>query len=449
MVKKRKYILVILLIVALNSGTLYAQNTISLKECINRTIEHNPNIRMALEDEKIASIDRKIVLSSGLPQINANSAIVDNIKLQKVLLPGELMGQPGQDIAISMGSKFNVDTKIEASQLLYSHTYFIGLKAAKTSQELYELVTKSTKEELIFQVSNLYYNILIVNENKKIVENNLKRLNKIHEINKARYESELVNKLDLNRVEVSINELKANNLILESNIQTLYNNLKLLMGTSLEEEFTVEDNDLGLKLSDSKNALPQLDLGLNTNYLLSNKKLELRGLQIKAEKSERVPTLAAFGSIGSTAMTSEFSDISNSDKWFGSSMVGLKLQIPIFNGFRINNKVRKAKKEYAKAQIEQENLTKKMKSDYRNAVSSLSASWQAFISKKENVNLAKDLFDQSLMIYSEGLLSLTDLLEIEQQLVEAEVKLSEQQYKYNMFELELLRTTSQLNRLAE
>lgn len=420
----------------------------SLESCLKQTKEFNTKIRQARTEEEIAHLSTKEVLADGLPQINASSQLVDNIELAQVILPGSLTG--GEDMKVSMGSKLNFQNTISANQLIYSHTFWIGLKAAKTSEELYQYITANTVDEILYQTASLYYNILIYEENLKNIDDNLERLNKIYAINEARYNNDLIKRVDLDRVDVSRNELKANRTVYVSQIDALYNNLKILMGIPADTKLKLESSAYNsAKMAANREATTSFNVNnLSSHQVLLNKE-ELMTLQLTAEKSKRYPTLVAFANYNKTSQADGYNTLTDSDMWSNSSAVGLKLTIPIFNGFSINTKVKKAKLELRNTQLDVNESEKQSKLEFENAVNNLTANWEAYRAKVANSNLAQRVFDQSLAIYQESMISLTDLLDAESNLFEATTKLAEQQLRYHIAELDLLKAKGEIQSLVK
>ncbi|MFA8451531.1 MAG: TolC family protein [Bacteroidales bacterium] len=448
--QKLNFIIALTLFFFLTKGGFSQRQVISLKECLQRTKESNAKIRQARIDEEIMHQKTLKIAADGLPQIDASSQIIDNIKMQTILLPGEFFNKPGASIPVTMGSKINFQNTVSATQLIYNHTFWVGLKAAKTAEQLSNFITKYTEEEVMYQTAILYYNILISEEHKKNINNNIDRLNKIYEINKARFQNDLIKKVDLDRISVTRNELLSKRMLLEAQVKSLYNNLKVLMGQSAETEFKLNSSSFNsARLAAKYKPNATINFDNLTDFQVQKITTKLKELNVSAERSKRYPTLAAFGNYSQTAMTQNYGDLGKSDMWFGSSAIGLKLSFPIFNGFAIKRDVRKAKLELRQAKIELEDIKQQKQIDHENAANNLTANWQAYRSASMNRDLADDVFKQSLLIYKEDLVGLIDLLDAESKLFEADVNLAEQQLKYHIAELDLLKSEGNIESLIQ
>src|SRR5690606_24733903 len=118
---------------------------------------------------------------------------------------------------------------------IYNQQFITGLKAANASEQLYQLLKIQTEEDVIYQVSNAYYQVLDIQASINALQANVDRLNEVEKIMKVHKENELITKTDYNR-------LKVNRINIETNLQSLKtaeeqskNYLKILMGMPMEQ----------------------------------------------------------------------------------------------------------------------------------------------------------------------------------------------------------------------
>src|SRR5690606_13709153 len=175
------------------------------------------------------------VRGTGLPQVNASGQFQNFPNLPTQLLPGELLGEPGSLIAVQFGTKYSATGTIEASQLIYNQQFLTGLKAANASEQLYQVRKIQTEEDVIYQVSNAYYQVREIQASINALQANVDRLNEVEKIMKVQQENDLITKTDYNR-------LKVNRINIETNLQSLKtaeeqskNYLKILMGMPMEQ----------------------------------------------------------------------------------------------------------------------------------------------------------------------------------------------------------------------
>lgn len=164
--------------------TAYAQNGVketapaafSLQQAIDYAIQNQKDIKNALLEEQVAKQKVHEVTGSGLPQINASLDFKDYIKSPVLVFNG---------MAVSIYPTYNITPSLEASQLLFSGEYLVGLQASKVYLELTKKSTESTRIDLISKVSKAYYNTLIAQERMVLLDANVARVKK----NIGRYQS--------------------------------------------------------------------------------------------------------------------------------------------------------------------------------------------------------------------------------------------------------------------
>src|SRR5690606_41940612 len=93
--------------------------------------------------------------------------------LQKVALPGEIIGMPGETVMVAMGQKWQSNATLQVDQQLFNQSLFTGLKAAKTTKEFYEVNKALSDEQLIERVANAYYEVYQTRLQMVTIESNL------------------------------------------------------------------------------------------------------------------------------------------------------------------------------------------------------------------------------------------------------------------------------------
>ena len=202
-------ILLMFCVLPLLAGTLVAQAALSspppmekimtFEDCIAYALQYNPNLQGVKLDELAGDYLIKEVRATGLPQVNASGSYTDNFALPTQLLPGEILGQPGTTVPVTFGVRHNMAAGVELNQLLFSKSYFTGLKAAEASKGLYQLNTLQTKEELVYSIAQVYLQLQINKRQQEILNANLQRVEKLVEITQAQFDEGLVKKVDVDR----------------------------------------------------------------------------------------------------------------------------------------------------------------------------------------------------------------------------------------------------------
>ena len=116
------FIILIGLIAALPSRAQQADSisyNLSLKEAIDYAQTHQSAILNAKLDQEIAKNTVRQTIGIGLPQISGNANFQDFIKVPTNLLPGEFFGQPGTQVPVQFGVKYQSLVGLDLNQLIF------------------------------------------------------------------------------------------------------------------------------------------------------------------------------------------------------------------------------------------------------------------------------------------------------------------------------------------
>ena len=440
-----------LVVATIISGNTIAQtfeNGMSLKQCLEVALESNHFIKQAKYDEAIASAKTKEIVAGALPQVNAGAALTNNISLPVIMLPGELIGQPGINVPAEFGSPHEAGVNIELSQVIFSPTLFTGIKTAKNVEELTSLKSRLTEEDLIYNVSMVFYDILHSKQELISVVSNLNMQDSLYHRTAYRVQQDLTREIDLNRIKVGITNLEVQRRQLTAVIEQQKRYLKILIGIPLDKMLILNNNCLqGI---DMQNDLlnEHYDLSGRTELTFLQKQKDLSQMNIKHINSQYLPNLS-FIAAGGYQFQSEKFKLSQSESWFDHSFIGLRLSIPIFDGLSKQKQVRQANLTIRKLDEEIDFTKQSIQMHHENAKQELIVSYQSVNAQEENLRLAEKIYEQSRMLYKEGLYNVTDLLQTELTLRMTQVAYWSEVIKYKKAHLNLMKAEGTLNNLLK
>lgn len=139
-----------------SAWALNPHDTLLLKEAVDLAIENNHSIQIADLERQKAVFQKKENKNRLLPQVEEYSTFSNYYSIPKMVIPGEIFGQEGS-IPVEFGTKYDWNSGLKYSQLVYSQSYFTSLKLISEIIELQKLNVLLKKEEVAFQVSQLYY----------------------------------------------------------------------------------------------------------------------------------------------------------------------------------------------------------------------------------------------------------------------------------------------------
>jgi outer membrane protein TolC len=419
---------------------------LTLKTALQQALKNKSEAIKAKLDEENSQNKIDQARSQALPQINGNAGITYNPILQLSAIPGELAGQPGKTMLIAFGQKWNSSASVSLSQTLFDKSVFTGLKAAKTTQQYYQLVSGLTDEQVIEKVATQYYQVLVQRQQLAVIDSNITTTTRVKNVIEGQYKNGLAKKIDLDRSKVNLSNLEAQRQQLNNTVQLQENTLKFYMGIPIETAITVPASALDSiqpKLSMLDNTP---DVKKLSDYQVLKKQEELLVLQKEATSAAYYPSLSLSGNYGYMGTSNKF-PIGTGANWFDYASVGLNLKIPIFNGFSTRSKVRQADIDIRKLQADIKNTELSLSLNYQNAKTQLGNSIITLNNQKTNVALAEEVYTNTQNNYTQGLAPLTDLLDAESSLTTAQNNYTAALLDYRIAEIQLIKAQGNLKSL--
>jgi outer membrane protein len=412
----------LLSIALLGFGSLSAQTTKSytftLPQAIEYAFKNQAAVLNAQLDEQIAKNTVKQTTGIGLPQVSGSFSFQDFLKLPTSLLPGDFFGQPGTQVPVQFGVKYQSALGLEASQLLFDGSYLVGLQAAKTYKELSIRNSKRTKIETAVAVSKAYYSVLVSNEQLGLLDANLVRLHKsLHDI-EAYYKNGLVEKVDVDRLHVLTNNLETER---ENVIRLLALNTNLLkfqMGMPIETNLTLNDSIKELSLTADVLVADSLAYKNRVEFSLGQTQKKLNELNLKRYKSEFLPSIVAFGSTSNSYQNNSLSKLYSN--YYPTSLVGLKLSLPLISGGQRIYKIKNARLEVQKSANDLANLQNGINLEINQAKTNFLNGLQSLENQKRNMELSKEVLRISKVKYEQGVGSSLEVTAAETSLKESQ-----------------------------
>ena len=391
---------------------------LSLKQAIDYAQNHQVSILNARIDEDIARNTVKQTIGIGLPQVSGNANFQDFIKLPTSLLPGEFFGQPGTQIPVQFGVKYQSSVGLELNQLLFDGSYLVGLQASRTYKELSNKNLTRTRIETAVAVTKAYYSVLVSNEQLKLLDANMERLRKTLSDTEALFKNGFVEKIDVDRLTVLKNNLETER---ENVIRLLALNVNLLkfqMGMTVNSQLTLTDSITSLQADQTLLARDSSAYRNRIEYSLLETQKKLNEFDLKRYKSQFLPSLSAFGNTSQSFQSNNFSQLFNTN--FPSTIIGLRLSVPIMSGGIKLNQVRNAKLVILKTQNDLMNLQNGINLEVEQAQTTYSNSLKSLDNQKRNMELAQEVLRVSKIKYEQGVGSSIEVTTAETSLKESQ-----------------------------
>ncbi|MGB1210356.1 outer membrane protein TolC [Lacinutrix venerupis] len=396
--------------------------SLSLQEAIDFALENNRTAINATKDIEAAKQQKWETTASGLPQISAGINYQNAIKQQ--VTPVDLNGD-GIDEDFVLGDPQNITATATLNQKIFDGSYLVGLQSAKVFLEISKNAKTKTDLEVRKSVIDAYGNVLlaeesieILNRNIEVLEKNLFETNKIYENGLEEEESVEQLKITLSSVESQLNNT--------NRLKTLaYQMLNITIGLDLNSPIVLTDDLENLTTQNvNLNLLTVEESVENTiDFLIAENDKVSKELLVKLEKSKALPTLNAFINGGYAAYSDTFSFANSSQRWIGSSVFGVSLDIPIFSSGMRNAATQRAKINLEKAETELTETEQRIKLQIASAKSDYQFAIEDYQNKKENLALAERIETKNQTKFFEGIGSSFELRQAQTQLYSAQQEL--------------------------
>jgi len=349
--------MLIVLTVMLNL-TSFAQEIVSdssqvysLDKLKDYAVEHSYQVKNSELEIKRSKAVKWETTAIGLPQVNGQINFQSFPLIPTTLLPGEMFGSPEQ-IPVQFGSKHNADWGVTVSQLVFSGEYIVGLRASKIYLEL----SKKAKEKSIIEVKEsiekTYYLILITKESISALDSVYTSISILLSENEKLYEAGFLEETDIVQLRLNLKNTENSLISFRKQKEILYRLLKFQSGIDYSQNIEISGtlNDAVEEIEVNNLFSEDFVINQNIDYQLMQVQENLADLSLQREKTTFLPSLSAFYSYKESFMNDSLNFFEENAPWYGTSIWGLQLNIPIFSSGQRYSKVKQAQFELEKKQ---------------------------------------------------------------------------------------------------
>jgi len=391
------------------SYSMHAQDksSFSLQEAVDFAMKNNANIKKA--ENNVLKAQKKVweTTSMGLPQIDATATYQKFIEQPVQLLPARIMNPsapPGTYVPVKFGTEQNMKWSATLKQLIFSGSYLVGLQSSRTYKKISENALLKTRQKIKEVVVNAYGNALLADESVKIMQQNIQTVEQnLFEVNQM-YENGLVEQTDVEQLQITLSNLKNQVDYLQRMKQVAYEMLNYSLGRDISAPLKLTDNIEKLKEENMQLNLLQKSFSpeQNIDYLIAKNQEKAKKLQVKFQKSQALPTIAAFVNYGKNAYNNDFEFFKDTQAWYEQSIFGLSVNIPLFSSFGRQAKLHQAQLDFDNAQSDVREKEKELRLQYDKAKNDYEHSFKNYEIAKQNLKLAERIEHKEQIKFTEG-----------------------------------------------
>jgi outer membrane protein len=446
----RKLYLIVACAVSMQVAQAQSSN-FTLEQCIDYALTNSISIQNSKLDERSAVARVREITGMGMPQVTGNVSLSYNHKMRRFFAEnidtaarpdafGFVQNIPGaKDRDVVAGQNFfqlkgTGDASLSINQLIFNGSYFVGLQAAKALKELTVKQTSFSRVNVVDQVTKAFYLALINRERIGLFDSNIGRIDTLLRNTMAMNKSGFAETIDVDRLQVA-----RNNLMTERekfiNLQALsLELLKFQMNYPMDSPLDITGDISAINPVVDPTAYKQdWDYQLRPDYQTLEVNRKLQNLNIKNYQSQALPAVYGFANLGYFTQSSTVGGLLKTntgindngvvgpDKWYGYSMFGVTMSVPVFSGFQLKYRIQQERITLLKI----ENGMKQMKSGIDLEIKSALASYQNAVkgmeAQKQNMELSAKISRVTKIKYEQGVGSNLEVLDAQSTLKESQI----------------------------
>lgn len=420
------WIFTLLLIIFITPAFSQKRYVLSVKEAVELAFRNVTDVKNAEIDVDIQNAQNKEITGQVLPQIGGTASVNRYLQLPQILFPASSEGiyrvlmnegllPQGTKVPdptfqlVSFVQPWNTNVGASLSQLLFQPDVFVGLQARKTALGYSKANLEVVKERIKDSAYRRYYAILIAEKQSGFLKGGIERLQKLYHDDSIMFVNGFAEKLDLDKVQVQLTNLQTSLSVLDNSVKLAYAALKYSIGVNQNDTVVLKE---GLTNEDIKRNV------LDDNFKYEDRKeiqaitysRRLQELDVRRYKLGYLPTVSAVVNYTYQGMGPEIF-LDKSTIWFKSSLVGLNLNVPIFDGFQRKYKVQQARFNLQKVDNAAENLKQVIDLQQTASKESLKNALLNLDAQQRNVQLAESVYNTTKKKFEAGIGSSFEVLQ--------------------------------------
>lgn len=422
--KNSVFLMLLLFSVIVQAQTAPAAFT--LQQAIDYAVKNGYSVKNAATDIEIAKKKITEMRGIGIPQLKAEAGFQDFVKVPvSVIEAGAFnpLAPPNTFLRIPFGVRYNASYGYTASWLAFSGEYIVGLQATKAYLDISKTSLRKSEIEVKESVMRSYNTVLILKENKRILEENIASIDQSIEQTEAFYKEGFIEEMDVDRLKLLRNNLSNTLQTLVQQTDLAERLLKFNMGYDVDSPITLsEELKVVLDLASAELAEnAKFNVSANIEAQLLEQSIAFQKLDIKRQKANYLPTLSTFYSWKESRIANNFDQLS--DNMFrvpGGTIFGVNIGMPIFQGFSQSARVKQAQLGLQKLEVSQMQATQGLNLQASQALIGFTSALTSLKNNRESVQLAERIRDRARIKYKEGVGSSIEVIQAENELLSAQ-----------------------------
>jgi len=405
----------VLLFITIGMNTIHAQ-VWTIQQCFDTAKVQNKSLQMSRNNMANSVQKEKETKANLIPKITTNADYKYFSNLPYQLMPLSTFNPTAPEGTFKnaqFGVPHNINANLQLSMPLYNTQVYGAIQATKIASEFTALQYQKTEEQIYFEISNLYYNAQILYHQLAFIDQNLMNSTSLLKNMQLLNEQLFAKGTDVSKVKLQVAQLTTQKESISSKYEQVLNALKFAMGVSIEQKLQIEPN---IQYQNTNEYSPSSTLDIRMirtqNRLLSS---EINTLN----KSRFFPSINLIGMYGTTGFGYNGQPASFLD-FYPIGFAGVQLSYPLFNGTVTQRKINQKIIELKNNELQFGLISEQNNMQVQNVQMQRKIAKKSVETTTEQIELAKTIYEQTIILKIQGAASLTDVLLADNVLREAQ-----------------------------
>lgn len=440
------------------SASAQEQHRISSDQAIEMALKNVTQIKNLQVDRRLQLALNREITGRAMPQLDGSVQMTHYFNIPVTFIPdfispavydvlveqgvrdanGQPIQKPGGDPQLfpaAFGIPWQASVGFSLQQLLFQPDVFVGIKARSTSVELADYNLRVMEDSIKSNVLRSYYSVVIAEKRQAILQESVERLERLLRDQTAMFENGFAEKLDIDKTQVSLNNLTTSLTQVKNLVELGYGALKFAMGLPQKDQLLLTDS---LNLDLLKEGLLELPGEFQyedrNEFSMMQTLYRLQQYDVQRYKLSKIPTISAFWNFSENAQRQRFNFFNTNERWFRTSFIGLNMSVPIFAGFQRNRRIEQAELNLEKTTNNIENLQRAIDLEQVASFTTLKNALAAVDVQVRNMELAERVYNTTKIKFEQGLGSSFEILQ-----AQSEFEISQSNYFQALYDAMIAR----------
>ncbi len=407
---------------------------ITLKAAIDYSIKHQPLIQQSIIDEKLTDAAIRNKLADWYPQVNFNYNLQHNFITQTSIIGGN---------PVKLGVENTSAGQLTASQSIFNKDVLLAKRTKADVRLQASQSTTKNKIDLAAEISKAFYDVLATTQQIKVADANIIRIERSLKDATSQYKAGVADKIDYKRATINLNNAKASKRSNEELLKAKTEKLRALMGYPVSAAMNIAYDSLQMEKEIVLDTLQSPDYKARVEYKLLETQMKLLKANVLYNKWSYLPTVAANGAYNLNFQNNNLAKLYGTN--YPNAFAAITLTVPVFQGGKRKINLETAQWQLKRNEQDIIKLKDAVNAEYEQALAEYKSNLANYLALKENIALAKEVYDVVQLQYRSGIKTYLEVITSETDLRTAQINYYNALYQLLSSKIDVEHALGQIN----